>query len=100
MKARHNMGIIEALAGSSDDAELNFIEALRLGRVVNDEPFVAEALGSLAELACMRGRYDEGVGYVSEAIVIDRRLGTPHLEYVEEISRRIDARAVGDDCTP
>ncbi len=73
---RLNLGNVYQASAETDLAQQNFVRALELLRLAEDEPGEARALNHLAVLGRKVGDYDDALRYYFDALAIERRVGT------------------------
>ena len=91
-----NIGEIELDQGHLDEAEAQFIEAVREWRAAGYRSGVASATVMLARVAACRGRHDDAQRLFDEAVAEFRAIGS-RPEVVEALARQAEGLLIGGD---
>jgi class 3 adenylate cyclase/tetratricopeptide (TPR) repeat protein len=91
-----NIGEIELDQGHLDEAEAQFIEAVREWRAAEYRSGVASATVMLARVAACRGHHDEAQRLFGEAVGEFRAIGS-RPEVVEALARQAEGLLIGGD---
>ena len=93
---QHNIAEIVFDQGHLDEAEAQFIEAVREWRAAGYRSGVASATVMLARVAACRGRHDDAQRLFDEAVAEFRAIGS-RPEVVEALARQAEGLLIGGD---
>jgi tetratricopeptide (TPR) repeat protein len=75
----NNIGIAERMSGDNEAAERNYLEALRIARLVNYEEGISYITGNLAGVALTREDWTSGETFAREALEMAEKIGRQQL---------------------